>query len=111
MLKKIINEIKETELESVTIIEEAKKEVLKLFQEEKKRQEIEKEELIRKCHDKGQKIIEEKTKNALEKANKIKEESIFEKNKIHNIFNNKKNRAIKMIIDRLVEKNGNISNK
>lgn len=111
MLKKIINEIKETELESVKIIEEAKKDVLKMSQEEKKRQEIEKEELIRKCHDKGQKIIEEKTKKALEKAKIIKEESISENNKLHNIFTNKKNRAIEMIIDRLVEKNGYITNK
>jgi len=102
MLKKIIKEIKDIENNAEKILEEAKKESEKLINDERQNQERIRNEKIDQWNKEGQEIVEYRTKKAQEKAKEIKGNCAKEKEWIRNSTEKKFDKAIKMILDKLV---------
>ena len=103
MLKKIIKELKDTEHEAVKIIEDAKKEGQRMTQEERNKQEQIKNNVIKEWNQKGQDMIEGRTKIAQKKAKDIYENSKKEKERLRNDLKKKYNQSIEMILNNLVK--------
>ncbi|MFA6621941.1 MAG: hypothetical protein WCV43_06285, partial [Candidatus Caldatribacteriota bacterium] len=80
MLKKIINELKNSENEANRIIDGANNEAQKQIAYEKEQLEIIKDDTIKEWNKKGQAMVDDRVKMAEQKANEIYENSKEEKN-------------------------------
>lgn len=103
MLKKIINELKNSENEANRIIDGAKNETQKQIAYEKEQLEIIKDDTIKEWNKKGQAMVDDRVKMAEQKANEIYENSKEEKNVMRKSLKNKYDKAIEMIINELVK--------
>lgn len=103
MLKKIINELKNSENEANRIIDGAKNETQKQIAYEKEQLEIIKGDTIKEWNKKGQAMVDDRVKMAKQKANEIYENSKEEKNVMRKSLKNKYDKAIEMIINELVK--------
>ncbi|MFA7574152.1 MAG: hypothetical protein WCY14_01475 [Arcobacteraceae bacterium] len=103
MLKKIINELKNSENEANRIIDGANNEAQKQIAYEKEQLEIIKDDTIKEWNKKGQAMVDDRVKMAKQKANEIYENSKEEKNVMRKSLKNKYDKAIEMIINELVK--------
>ncbi|MDD3640221.1 MAG: hypothetical protein PHE00_00290 [Atribacterota bacterium] len=103
MLKKIINELKNSENEANRIIDGANNEAQKQIAYEKEQLEIIKDDTIKEWNKKGQAMVDDRVKMAEQKANEIYENSKEEKNVMRKSLKNKYDKAIEMIINELVK--------
>jgi len=103
MLKKIINELKNSENEANRIIDGANNEAQKQIAYEKEQLEIIKGDTIKEWNKKGQAMVDDRVKMAEQKANEIYENSKEEKNVMRKSLKNKYDKAIEMIINELVK--------
>ena len=103
MLKKIINELKNSENEANRIIDGANNEAQKQIAYEKEQLEIIKGDTIKEWNEKGQDMVDDRVKMAEQKANEIYENSKEEKNVMRKSLKNKYDKAIEMIINELVK--------
>jgi len=103
MLKKIINELKNSENEANRIIDGANNEAQKQIAYEKEQLEIIKGDTIKEWNEKGQDMVDDRVKMAEQKANEIYKNSKEEKILMRKSLKNKYDKAIEMIINELVK--------
>ena len=74
-----------------------------MMQDEKEKHEQMKNKINDQCNEKGRKLVEERTKKAQQDAKDIYEKSKKLKIKLRNSYKSRYDKAIKMILDNLVE--------
>jgi len=102
MLNKIVKELKDTEHEANKILENANEEAQKMILREKNQQKIYQDKAIEEFNTKGKNMVEERVKQARNKAKEIYENSKKDKENLRESLKNKYDKAIEMILNDLV---------